>query len=366
MPWNWQLPEWPKFTYDSRAILSIEREFLISIGSESGFLKTIDSDERNRFLVEILSLEGLKSAKIEREILDMESLQSSIKKHFGFQPRDKHFSEKEAHMARLLCDVYETFDKPLTHEMFFLWHKILFDRSDQISDVGKYRSHPEPMQIVSNKIGSPRVFFEAPPSNQVYDEMDKFIDWFNKSRGGESILARAALAHLHFESIHPFEDGNGRIGRILAEKVLSQEVGRATLIAISQVLERQKKEYYRRLGECNKSLNASNWVIFFSEAVLQAYKNSMEMLNFIVEKSKMFSRLGGQINSRQTKVLLRLFDEGPGGFEGGLSAEKYIAITKASRATATRDLADLVEKGALIKRGELRYTRYYLNISFYL
>jgi len=218
------------------------------------------------------------------------------------------------------------------------------------------------MQIVSNRLGSPKIFFEAPPSTQVPREMNEFINWFNQTSGSESILVRAAIAHVYFESIHPFEDGNGRIGRVLAEKVLSREVGRPILIALSQTFEQRKKEYYFALEQCNRTLDVSHWVDFFSESVLKAYEDSMERLHFIIEKSKIMSRLSDQINPRQTKVLLRMFAEGPRGFQGELSAEKYITITKASRATATRDLTDLVKKGALVKTGELRHTRYRLNL----
>jgi len=266
-------------------------------------------------------------------------------------------------MAELLCHVYETFDKPLTHEMLWQWHTMLFKGSNYLADLGKYRTHEEPMQIVSHRLDSPKVFFEAPPSKEVFREMSVFIDWFNSTGGSDSILGRAAIAHLYFESIHPFEDRNGRIGRILVEKALSQGVGKPVLVAVSKTLEKRKKEYYSALEACNRTLDAQGWVEFFAQVVLQAHEESMELLYFLIEKSKMLNRLSEQINPRQTKALLRMFEEGPGGFKGGLSAENYIAITKTTRATATRDLTDLVEKGALIKTGELRHTRYKLNIS---
>ena len=265
-------------------------------------------------------------------------------------------------MAELLCNVYESFNQPLTHEMLWQWHAILFKGSPHIADCGKYRTHPEPMQIVSNRYGSPKIFFEAPPSARVFHEMAQFIDWFNSTNASKSFLGRAAIAHVYFESIHPFEDGNGRIGRVLAEKMLSQGVERPILIALSKILEKRKKEYYAALEKCNRTLEVQEWVEFFAHMVLQAHDESMNLLYFLIEKSKMLHALSDQINPRQTKVLLRLFAEGPNGFVGGLSAENYIAITKTTRATATRDLADLVEKGALVKTGELRHTRYRLNL----
>ncbi len=362
MPWNWELPNWPKFNYDPNAISHLERQFLLSVGSAFAYLKTIDEQEYNHFIVEILSLEGQESSRIEGEILDRESLQSSIKQQFGLHANKRQEADKESRMARLLCSVYESFDMPLTHEMLWQWHSMLFKGTSGIVDCGEYRSHPKPMQIVSNRYDVLRVFFEAPPSTSVFAEMTAFIAWFNSTNLSGSILGRAAIAHIYFESIHPFEDGNGRIGRFLSEKILSQGVGRPILIAISKMLEKRKKEYYSSLEKCNRTLEVQQWVEFFAHVVLEAHEESMSLLYFLIKKSKMLNALSAHINTRQTKVLIRMFAEGPNGFKGGLSAKNYIAITKTTRATATRDLTDLVEKGALVKTGELRHTRYRLNL----
>jgi Fic family protein len=360
MPWNWQLKEWPRFYYDAACIAEQERQFLLGLGSATAFLKTIEESEYYKFVIEILSQEGIESSKIEGEILERESLQSSIKKHFGLATHVKHIGKKESGMAHLLCDVYESFQKPLSNEILFKWHEMLFR---DIRESGQYRTHSEPMQIVSNRLDVPKVFFEAPPSDRVPYEMDAFINWYNAIDQKSSVLGQAAIAHLYFESIHPFEDGNGRIGRVLIEKFFSRIIGRPILISVSRVLEKRKKEYYSALESCNRTLSAQSWVQFFSESVLQAQKDSMDIIQFLVAKSKLFSALTGKINIRQEKVLLRMFESGPLGFKGGLSAENYIAITKASRATTTRDLAELISLGALVKTGELRYTRYWLNLK---
>lgn len=362
MLWNWQLPNWPRFNYHPDRIAHKERQFLLNMGSECAYLKNISEEEYNQFIVEILSWEGLESSRIEGEILDRESLQSSIKKHFGLHVNRKREGDKESAMAYLLCSVYESFNKPLTHDMVWQWHAQLFNNPFSGIEPGKYRTHVEPMQIISHRYDSPKVFFEAPPSERIFNEMTLFIDWFNSSNLSEPILGRAAIAHVYFESIHPFEDGNGRIGRLLIEKVLSQGIGQPVLIAVSKVLEKRKKDYYAALERCNRTLDVSHWVEFFTEAVLQAQEDSMKLLYFLIGKSKMLTTLSRQINPRQEKALLRMFAEGINGFKGGLSAENYIGITKSSRAAATRDLADLVEKGALVKTGKLRYTRYWLNL----
>lgn len=358
MHWNWQLEKWPHFKYDSSKIVQKERQFLLRMGSLCAFLKNIPEGEYRKFAVEILSLEGMQSAKIEGEILDRASLQSSIRKHFGLEESKKK-ANKESAMAQLLCSVYESFEKPLTHDVLHAWYATLFpEHSDE-----KYRSGPEPMQIVSNRYGSSHVFFEAPPAESVFPEMERFLNWFNFESRDEPILGRAAVAHVYFESIHPFEDGNGRIGRALVEKVLSQGSERPVLIAVSRILEKNKKKYYAALEKCNRTLDIDAWVDFFSDAILEAQEESLSLLQFLIEKSKLFTTFSGRLNERQEKVLLRLFAEGLEGFKGGLSAENYIAITKTSRATATRDLADLVEKGILVKTGQLRHVRYWLHLT---
>ncbi len=361
MPWNWQLPNWPHFTYDPQKIQPKERKFLLSSGSSLACLRNINRDERDQFIVEILTIEGLESSKIEGEILERDSLQSSIKQQFGLENSSHKKFGKEQGMAELLTSVYKTFDAPLTHEMLWQWHEMLFRGWGNMQDIGRYRTHLEPMQIVSSRFGNRQVHFEAPLSKKVPDEMTKFIKWYNGSRSTESLLVRASLAHVYFESIHPFEDGNGRIGRVLVEKALSQGLGKPVLIAISRCIDAQRKEYYDQLARTNHTLEVQKWIEYFADVILQAQADSVKLLQFLIEKSKILSALVGKINERQEKVLRRMFAEGPDGFAGGMSAEKYIAITKASRATASRDLADLVAKGVLLKTGDLRHTRYWLK-----
>lgn len=363
MKWIWELKQWPNFEYNTQAINSIERQFLLNIGSYRICYSNLDKKNQHQFLIEILTTEGLKSSKIEGEILRRESLQSSIQGHFGLKITNKHKnSQKEKGIARALCDVYQTFNQPLTHETLWNWHQMIFNEWSTLSRVGAYRNHPEDMQIISRHLEG-KIIYQAPTSKNVFKEMERFIHWYNTKgiNQSHSILVKASLVHLYFECIHPFEDGNGRIGRLLIEKTLSQELGLPVLICVSKQIESGKKEYYSQLSKCNQTLNVQSWIEFFSNIILKAQEESMALLNFIILKSKTLERLKGQINQRQEKVLLKIFAQGPKGFLGGLSAENYISITKASRATATRDLADLVEKEVLIKTGELRYTRYWLK-----
>ncbi len=198
--------------------------------------------------------------------------------------------------------------------------------------------------------------------------MTRFITWFNDTAPGAKTplpaLTRASIAHLYFVCIHPFEDGNGRIGRAIAEKSLAQNLGQPSLIALAYTIERKPKDYYAALERNNKDNAIAGWMKYFAGTILEAQINTTKRVDFYVAKAKLYEKLRGLLNDRQEKVLARIFREGIDGLKGGLSAKNYISITKTSRATATRDLArhHLVEKGALTKTGELRHTRYRLNI----
>jgi Fic family protein len=243
---------------------------------------------------------------------------------------------------------------------------MLMNGRRDIADIGRYRTHAAAMQIVSGALHAPRVHFEAPPSAAVPPEMARFIAWFNDSApAGPTPLpaiTRAAIAHLWFESIHPFEDGNGRIGRAIAEKALAQNLAAPTLTALAETIHRHRKAYYAALHQASQSNDIDPWLAWFADIVIEAQARTIARIRFLIDKTRLFDRLRGQMNERQEKALLRIFREGPDGFAGGLSAGNYRTITGAALATATRDLADLVEKGALHRTGERRYARYWLAI----
>ena len=371
MEWNWQHKNWPHFTYDAAALSEYEGQFLHKAGIMHGSLKHITEDDKESLRVQLISEEAYKTSEIEGEILDRDSLQSSIRKHFGLKTDNRKIPAAEQGIAEMLVDLYKTYEAPLNSQRLFLWHEMLTNGRRDLQDMGRYRTHADPMQIVSGSLHEPEVHFEAPPSKIVPEEMERFIDWFNSPQGKKRdkereklpILLRSGIAHIWFESIHPFEDGNGRIGRAISEKALSQGLGRPTLIALAQAIERSRKAYYAALQIGNRGLDIQDWLEYFSKTVLEAQNYTLSMIDFLIEKSKFYDRFKGKLNERQGKVLARMFEAGIEGFKGGLSAENYISISGAARATATRDLQGLVEIGALTKRGERKYTRYYLNIE---
>jgi Fic family protein len=369
MTWNWEQAAWPRFTYDPAALDDLERQFLLHFGEFLGVFRHVGQDEQDILRIELISDEALKTSEIEGEILNRDSVQSSLRHQLGLDAdaADRSISPAERGIAEMMVNLYRSFAEPLMHQTMFAWHRMIMAEEQRIKVIGGYRTHPEPMQVISGVPHKPKVHFEAPPSSRLPAEMDAFILWFNRTAPNSDTplpaLTRAGLAHLYFVSIHPFEDGNGRIGRALAEKSLAQNVGQPSLIALSYTIERARKAYYAALEQNNKALEVTEWLVYFGETVVEAQRNTIRRVDFSVAKAKLYESLRGQLNSRQEKVIARMFREGIQGFKGGLSAENYISIAKTSRATATRDLQELVALGALMRTGELRHTRYHLNIS---
>jgi len=367
MQWNWQQADWPNFTYDPGALERLEAEFLVRSGELVGAFRHVSPDDQDTIRVELISDEALKTSEIEGEILNRDSLQSSLRQQLGLGNDTRRVPPRERGIAEMMVDLYRTFAAPLNRKTLFSWHKMVMASYRGIQAVGGYRRHADAMQVVSGPIGDPRVHFEAPPSDRVGEEMDGFVAWFNNTApdGKRPLpaLTRAGISHIYFESIHPFEDGNGRIGRALSEKSLGQSLGRPSLIALAYTIERGRKAYYDMLERSNKDTEITAWLGYFAETVLEAQHNTLMRVDFYIAKARLYDRLRDRLNPRQERVIERMFREGIDGFKGGLSAENYISITKASRATATRDLQDLVAKGALIRTGERRHTRYQLDVA---
>ncbi len=367
MTWNWEKPDWPQFSYDSSSLAGFEEQFLRRSGEFIGAFKHIGPDERDMLRVELISEEALKTSEIEGEILNRDSVQSSIRRQFGLGPEQEKASPAERGIAEMMVDLYRGFADPLTDKTMFNWHAMVMSGQRGLGAIGKYRTHSEPMQVISGRIDKPTIHFEAPPSSRMAAEMKAFVTWFNETHpdGGKPLpaLTRAGIAHLYFVCVHPFEDGNGRIGRALAEKCLAQNLGQPSLIALAYTIERGRSFYYDALERNNKELEITDWLAYFCETTLQAQENTNKRIDFFIAKARFYERLRGRLNERQEKAVARLFREGIEGFKGGLSAENYISITGASRATATRDLQDLVAKGALSRTGELRHTRYALKLD---
>jgi Fic family protein len=313
-----------------------------------------------------MSTEAVTTSEIEGEILDRASVQSSLRKQLGLATDERRVRPAERGIAEMMVDLYRSYAKPLSEETLFRWHRMVMSGSPNVKNIGFYRIGAEPMQVVSGPVHNPRVHFEAPPSARVPLEMERFIAWFRQTETGRDetlpALTRAGIAHLYFESIHPFEDGNGRIGRAIAEKALAQSLGQPTLTALAATILGRRKRYYAELESANKENDITRWLMWFAGAAIEAQRRTIALVGFLIDKTRLLDQLRGQLNERQEKVLMRMFREGPEGFRVGLSAGKYSTITGSSPATTTRDLADLVAKGALTREGERRYARYHIGV----
>ncbi len=367
--YNWQQSDWTQFTFMQGTAEDELLAFSEKVGRVSGILEGLPEETRQEVIVDIILAEAIKTSEIEGEYPSRKDVLSSIRKNLGLHTSQEYIKDKSAAgLGELMIDVRKTFKEPLTEEKLFAWHRMLLGEDKNIK-VGQWRTHEDPMQVVSGAMGKTRVHYEAPPSSRVPSEMEKFIRWFNETAPGgrkeiKKAPVRSAIAHLYFETIHPFEDGNGRIGRAIAEKALSQTIGRPVMLSLSRTIEANKKAYYTALEKAQQSNEITPWVLYFIRTTLDAQIEAENQIEFTLKKAKFFDRFKDQLNERQMMVIRRMLEEGVRGFKGGMNARKYIGITKTSKATATRDMQELLEIGVFILAGKAggRSTSYQVNL----
>lgn len=368
--WIWQSPSWPALTQRLDALIEPLRRARSEHGRLLGKAEAIGADELARVQREVWSGEAVATAAIEGEVLDLEAVRSSVARRLGIA---SDFMAAVPRNVEGLLDVMESaaadWKNPLTEERLCRWQAALFPAGGtalRSVQAGSYRSHDEPMRIVSGPIGHERVHYVAPPSAAVRDEMSRFIEWFNRPDGAPDGILRAGLAHVWFESIHPFEDGNGRVGRAIIDMALAQDARRPTrLHGISMELRRRQREYYEALNRAQRGTgDVTAWLTWFTDAFAEACARSAALIDESLVRARFWAEHRHvALNERQRKVLNRMLEAGPGRFEGGLTQRKYVAMTRASAATAWRDIEDLVKKGMIESgRARGRSTRYDLAI----
>jgi len=363
--WNWQKEDWPNFQYNHKPIAKLEEDFLKKSYLALGTAKAFTQEQRDLLIVELSTNEAYKTSEIEGEYLNRESLQSSIRRQFGLTVDRYRSLPAEEGIAEIIYQNYQGFMSPLSHETLWQWHTLLMKDRRDLESIGAYRTHKEAMQVVSGYIHKPNIHFEAPPSEAMFSEMEAFIKWFNDSQTNDHFkykpLLRAAITHLWFVYIHPFEDGNGRIGRLLVEKSIWQSLGNPFLMGLSQTIYDNRKDYYNTLEVQNKTNQIDPWITYFSKVLIDAQEYTENKINFIIKKDHFFKENLDKLNERQIKVINKMFAQGPQGFQGGLSSKNYCSITNVSASTATRDLQELVENNVFRREGELKGSRYYLS-----
>lgn len=378
MKYSWQHPDWPNFTFDETQCRDTLYLYALEAGRLSGGMSQLENTLQYDAYIDLMVSEAINTSQIEGERLDLDDVRSSIKNFLGLSHPPTRVADPRAEgMAALMVDLRNNFTGDLTKATLFKWHQLIIPPSENSPlsrdlRVGQWRDSKEPMQIVSGPIGYEKVHYEAPPADHVEAEITRFLDWFNRSNPlrpeRDTVLAgpvRSAIAHLWFETIHPFDDGNGRIGRAIAELALAQDLNRPPLLSLSTIIESDKNAYYGGLNKASQfNMDITDWVTWFVDLVLTAQKEAALKVDFVLKKAKFWEKhQHSELNERQRKVLNKLFSAGSDGFEGGLSAKKYMSITSSSKATATRDLSGLVEKGCLHRlEGGGRNTRYALRL----
>lgn len=382
----WQHPAWPALTYDTAALSQDLSNARLEQGKLLGLLEAIGLESGQEVVRELWVQEAMATAAIEGEKLDLEAVRSSVAHRLGLADlptADRHVDG----LVQVMADATENYPAPLTQERLCLWQAALFPGGSvnlRRIAVGRYRDHADVMQIVSGRPGREVVHYEAPPSAQVTQEMTQFLAWFalppsvqgaaSGATHGLHGLARAALAHLWFETIHPFEDGNGRLGRAIVDMALAQDMGAAVRVfGMARQMMKTRAAYYAALNLALRStagvgLDVTPWVRWFVQAFTQGCVTSQAVVKQALEKAEFRLRCATSgVNARQTKVLNRLLEAGNtawgGGFLGGMTADKYCKLTGTSKATASRDLTDLAGKGLLRVEGVGKATRYAIAVD---
>lgn len=346
-----QKDKWPEFTWNSNDFLDLLSEARNLQGRLFGKMETFGFDLRNEALLDTLTLDVLKSSEIEGEFLNPDQVRSSIARRLGMEIAGAVESDRNVEgVVEMMLDATQKCFDPLTVDRLFDWHAALFPtgRSGMYKiTVADWRKDTTgPMQVVSGATGKEKVHFEAPNSNLVEREMTQFLDWFNTSK--IDLVIKAAVTHLWFVTIHPFEDGNGRIARALTDMLLAQsDKSNQRFYSMSAQIRLERKQYYEVLEKTQKgNLDLTDWIVWFLNCLINALKATDSILTRVLFKADFWQKhIETGINDRQRKLLNRLMDD----FEGKLTSSKWAKIAKCSKDSAVRDINDLIEKGILQK-----------------
>ena len=357
--WIWEYDEYPNFKYDKEKLEPLLRDIAYEQGKLKSFMLLMDKESTGYSLAQTLENEIIASCEIEGEILNRESVRSSIKQKLGLESHQHYKTlRKEDNYVDILIDANTNYDEDLTLDKLFGWHNAMFERGysgfSKIK-VAQFRGEGA-MQVVSGHYGKEKIHYEAPPFDTLENEMNSFIKWFNDV---PVTLEKAAITHLWFVIIHPFDDGNGRITRAITDLVLSKiECSNfSKLYSMSTSILKDRQGYYEVLDattglkpikESDEGIDITIWIEWFLKTLLHALEDAKKSLGYIIDKTKFWdNHRNTGLNAREIKMLNKVLDIGMENFEGGITKRKYIAITKSSPRTAVRDLKELVDLGCI-------------------
>jgi Fic family protein len=369
--WIWNSPTWPKLRYDQDPLVEPLGQARQMAGRLRGGADAIAEDELTLIEGDVWAGDAVATSAIEGEVLDMAVVRSSVASRLGATPTLLDAAPRNVEgLLDVMNDAAANWHSDLSEERLINWQAALFpgSRSGLLKiETGSFRTHGDPMQIVSGPAGREIVHYLAPPAAAVRAEMRSFLDWFNGTQDSAAIdgILRAGLAHLWFESIHPLADGNGRVGRAIIDMAIAQDMRSASrLHGISMELRRRQTEYYAALNRAQRGNgDATDWLMWFTRSFSESCRASIALIDEALARAKFWNQHRNvELNARQRKALNRMLAGGPGKFEGGMTPRKYIALTKAKYITANRDLVDLIAKKLLVREGAGRSTYYNLTI----
>ena len=348
----WERPEWPEFIWNDQSLSTLLTAVARGQGRLLGRMEALGFKLRDEAHLHTLTEDVVKSSEIEGAELEPIQVRSSIARRLGMDAGGLVAADRDVEgVVEMMLDATGNFDKPLTQERLFAWHASLFPtgRSGMRRIiVGGWRDDRDgPMQVVSGPIGHGKVHYEAPPAARMSDEVARFLGWFEQPNDVDPLL-NAGLAHLWFVTVHPFDDGNGRIARAIADMALSRsESSRQRYYSMSAQIRRQRDEYYTTLERTQKGkIDVTRWLAWFLECLSRAVEGAQDTLGSVLKKASFWERFAKEpLNERQIAVLSRLLD----GIEGKLTTSKWAKLAKCSQDTAYRDILDLVKRGALKK-----------------
>lgn len=354
--WIWEQEDYPNFTYDSKAIEPLIQKVSQEQGYLIAFTSMMNDENLKQRQFEALTNEAMSTSAIEGEHLNRDSVKASIRRKLGLVTADdKKRDEVTDNLIAILIDANTNYEDDLTLERIFGWHNAMFPKGysgfDKIN-VAQFRGE-ETMEVISGPIGKEKTYYVAPPRNILEKEMSAYLQWFNDQ---EASLIKAAIAHLWFVVIHPLDDGNGRITRAITDLVLSNiessQISR--LYSMSSAINKERSAYYEALEattgyKVNKDpMDITVWYKWFLNTLHSALYDTKQSLNHILQKTSFWDKhKESNLNARQTKVLNKILDMGVENFQGGLNKRKYVAMAKTTSSTASRDIAELIEKGCI-------------------
>lgn len=349
------LKDWPKFTWDRDKIAKNLGAVHFEQGRLLGRMRELGFKTQEEAVLHTLTEDVVKSSEIEGEHLDTDQVRSSIARRLGIDGGGLKAVERHVEgIVQMMLDATRHYEQPLTAERLYGWHSALFPtgRSEMRKIlVGAWRDDQKgPMQVVSGPEGRERVHYEAPPATRLEKEMNVFMDWFNTDAGMDWVV-KAGLAHLWFVTLHPFDDGNGRIGRAIGDMALARsEKSAQRFYSLSSQIQKERNDYYNLLEQTQKAtMDATAWLDWFLACLGRSIQGSETTLEAVLNKAQFWKSIATvSLNDRQRAVLLRLVE----GFQGKLTTSKWAKLTKSSQDTASRDITDLIEKGILVKSPE--------------